>query len=104
MADSKPIGISRWFWLAAVLLVRFLLLLTAAVADAAPDYFASRQPSLKVSPSDTETPTPVMTDTPTPTPTFTITPPPTGILRGHLTWQGIAQPNTRNITPTGTLV
>jgi hypothetical protein len=36
--------------------------------------------------------------------TITPTPAPPGIINGHLTWQGIAQPNSRNLVPTGTLV
>jgi plastocyanin/subtilisin-like proprotein convertase family protein len=55
-------------------------------------------------PSLTRTNTPMNTPTNTPTRTQTLTPTPTvSALVGHLTWQGISQPNTRNQGLTATL-
>jgi hypothetical protein len=60
-------------------------------------------------PALTNTPTATFTVTRTPTRTFTpivtvtLTPPPTGRITGHLTWQGIAQPDSRNNGITATL-
>jgi hypothetical protein len=43
------------------------------------------------------------TSTPTNTPTGTPTPTPAGVIVGHVTWQGISQPNSRNNGITATL-
>lgn len=55
----------------------------------------------------TRTPTAVLTSTRTGTPTATrtgtATPAPQGVITGHLTWEGIAQPNANNVGLTGTL-
>jgi len=53
-------------------------------------------------PTDTPTVTSTATNTDTPTVTPTDTPAVTPVLVVHLTWQGIAQPNTRNTTETVT--
>ena len=50
--------------------------------------------------SPTATPTSTITPTATNTPTPT---PPSGILNGHLTWQGISQPNSHNVGLTATI-
>lgn len=65
-------------------------------------------PTLTSTPANTSTytSTPVFTFTPTDTPTYTFTPTPTpntGIINGHLTWQGISQPNSHNAGMTATL-
>ncbi len=59
-----------------------------------------------VSPSYVETlPTYLCFFTPeTPLPTSTSTPLPSGVINGHLTWEGIPQPDNRNMLVTSTLV
>lgn len=49
----------------------------------------------------TRTPSDTPTNTPSGTPTFT--PTPAGVIVGHVTWQGIAQPDSRNNGVTATL-
>ena len=56
-----------------------------------------------VTPTSTRTPTIAATFTATATPTTTYTPIPQNTINGHLTWQGIPQPNTRNSGITATL-
>ncbi len=51
----------------------------------------------------TNSPTRIYTRTSTSTPTFTNTPTPVSIISGHLTWQGITQPDISNTQVTGTL-
>src|SRR5207247_2451367 len=52
--------------------------------------------------TNTRTSTPTSTATNTPTSTTTVTPNPTPVLVVHVTWQGIAQPSSRNTTETVT--
>jgi hypothetical protein len=46
---------------------------------------------------------PIHVEGPSSTATVTTTPTPSGIITGHLTWQGIGQPDSRNAGITGTL-
>ncbi len=62
-------------------------------------------PTTTPTPTDTHTATPAATSTGTPTesPTAVPTATPGNILVGHLTWQGITQPNAHNMNLTATL-
>jgi hypothetical protein len=65
-----------------------------------PTQTITNTPTYTPSHTPTNTPTITPTDNPTNTPTAVA---PAGMIVGHLTWQGITQPNVRNAGITGTL-
>jgi hypothetical protein len=66
-------------------------------------FYPDVQVSELVGPCSATPGSPTPTDTPTISPTPTSTPTPTPVLVGHVTWQGIPQPDSRNNGITATL-